>query len=90
MERKNCVYSFIKKMYFSIYFSPKKAFETLIHNFSILLNFMLRKMFIKQSLPLQGYSLPISLRNIAGWGGWEVSFVWGDDKISLFTEERNE
>jgi len=37
----------IKKMYFLIYFSPKKAFDTFIHNLSMLSNFMLRKMLIK-------------------------------------------
>ncbi|NEO58646.1 MAG: hypothetical protein F6K54_39740 [Okeania sp. SIO3B5] len=39
----------LKKMYFSIHFSPKKAFEMLIHNLFVLSSFMLRKMFIKHS-----------------------------------------
>jgi len=33
----------IKKMYFSIHFYPKKAFESLIHNLSIMLKLYLKK-----------------------------------------------
>ncbi|RQH20570.1 hypothetical protein D4Z78_11160, partial [Okeania hirsuta] len=40
----------LKKMYFSIHFSPKKVAPIPIHNSYILSIFMLRKMFIKHSL----------------------------------------
>ncbi|MDY7008340.1 MAG: hypothetical protein SWX82_31555 [Cyanobacteriota bacterium] len=40
----------IKKMYFSIHFSPEKPSQSLIQNLFILSSFMLRKMFLKHSL----------------------------------------